>query len=106
MDALYKLKNYENGDLVQKNEVFMDYIQNGIPVRYNVNGEQCHSIAYVVDYKNVDNNSFIVANQWTFIENSHKRPDVILFLNGLPVVLIELKSPSREEWMLRKGMHR
>lgn len=68
LDALYKLKNYENGDLVQKNEVFMDYIQNGIPVRYNVNGEQCHSIAYVVDYKNVDNNSFIVANQWTFIE--------------------------------------
>ncbi len=103
LDALYKLKNYENGDLVQKNEVFMDYIQNGIPVRYNVNGEQCHSIAYVVDYKNVDNNSFIVANQWTFIENSHKRPDVILFLNGLPVVLIELKSPSREETDASEG---
>lgn len=41
--------------------------------------------------------SFIVANQWTFIENSNKRPDVILFLNGLPVVLMELKSPAREE---------
>ena len=96
-DALYKLKNFENGELVQKNAVFMDYLQNGIPVRYFVGGEERSSIVYLVDYKNPDNNSFIVANQWTFIENSNKRPDVILFLNGLPVVLVELKSPSREE---------
>lgn len=96
-DALFKLKNFENGELVQKNAVFMDYLQNGIPVRYFVEGEERSSIVYLVDYKNPDNNSFIVANQWTFIENSNKRPDVILFLNGLPVVLVELKSPSREE---------
>ena len=96
-DALFKLKNFENGSLVQKNAVFMDYLQNGIPVRYFVDGEERSSIAYLVDYKNPDNNSFIVANQWTFIENSNKRADIILFLNGLPVVLVELKSPSREE---------
>lgn len=97
LDALFKLKNFENGELVQKNAVFMDYLQNGIPVRYFVDGEERSSIVYLVDYKNPDNNSFIVANQWTFIENSNKRPDVILFLNGLPVVLVELKSPSRED---------
>lgn len=96
-DALFKLKNFENGELVQKNVVFMDYLQNGIPVRYFVDGEERSSIVYLVDYKNPDNNSFIVANQWTFIENSNKRADIILFLNGLPVVLVELKSPSREE---------
>ena len=96
-DALFKIKNFENGELVQKNAVFMDYLQNGIPVRYFANGEEHSSIVYLVDYKNPKNNSFIIANQWTFIENSNKRPDVILFLNGLPVVLIELKSPSREE---------
>ena len=96
-DAIFKLKNFENGELVQKNTVFMEYLQNGIDVRYFVDGEERSSIVYLVDYKNSDNNSFIVANQWTFIENSNKRPDVILFLNGLPVVLIELKSPSREE---------
>ncbi|ERJ83521.1 type I site-specific deoxyribonuclease, HsdR family [Peptostreptococcaceae bacterium oral taxon 113 str. W5053] len=96
-EALYKLKNFENGEPVQKNAIFMDYLQNGIPVRYFVGGEERSSIVYLVDYKNPDNNSFIVANQWTFIENSNKRPDVILFLNGLPVVLVELKSPSREE---------
>ncbi len=96
-DALFKLKNFENGELVQKNAVFMDYLQNGIQVRYFVGGEERSSIVYLVDYKNTYNNSFIVANQWTFIENSNKRPDIILFLNGLPVVLVELKSPSREE---------
>lgn len=96
-DALFKLKNFENGELVQKNAIFMDYLQNGIPVRYFVDGEERSSIVYLVDYKNPENNSFIVANQWTFIENSNKRPDLILFLNGLPIVLMELKSPSREE---------
>ena len=96
-DALFKLKNFENGELVQKNAIFMDYIQNGISVRYFVDGEERSSIVYLVDYKNPENNSFVVANQWTFIENSNKRPDLILFLNGLPIVLMELKSPSREE---------
>lgn len=96
-DAMFKLKNFENGELVQKNFVFMDYLQNGIPVRYFVSGEERSSIVYLVDYKNPDNNSFVLANQWTFIENSNKRPDIILFLNGLPIVLVELKSPSREE---------
>ena len=96
-DALFKLKNFENGELVQKNAIFMDYLQNGIPVRYFVDGEEHSSIVYLVDYKHPENNSFVVANQWTFIENSNKRPDLILFLNGLPIVLMELKSPSREE---------
>lgn len=97
VEAIYKLKNIENGELVQKNAVFMDYLQNGISVRYFADGEDRSAIVYLVDYKNVENNSFIIANQWTFIENSNKRPDIILFLNGLPVVLVELKSPSREE---------
>lgn len=96
-EALHKLKNYELGDLVSKNETFMDYLQNGIPIRYFDGEKERSTIVYLVDYDDVHNNSFIVSNQWTFIENSQKRPDVIIFLNGLPVVLVELKSPSREE---------
>ena len=102
-DALFKLKNFENAELVQKNELFMDYLQHGIEVRYFVKGEERSGLVYIVDYKNPENNSFVVANQWTFIENSNKRPDVLLFLNGLPVVLIELKSPSREETDASEG---
>lgn len=96
-EALFKIKNFDNGELLQQNKIFMDYLQNGITVKYLENGEQRSTIVYLVDYKNVDNNSFIVANQWTFVENSEKRPDVLLFINGLPLVLFELKSPSRKE---------
>lgn len=96
-EALYKLRNFENADPVQKNAVFTDYIQNGIEVRFFEGNEERSGLVYLVDYQNPDNNSFIIANQWTVVENSQKRPDVLLFLNGLPVVLMELKSPSREE---------
>ena len=96
-EALFKLKNFENAELSQKNALFMDFLQNGITVRYSDKGEPRDTIVYLIDYENPGNNSFIVANQWTFIENSEKRPDVLLFINGLPLVLMELKSPSREE---------
>ena len=97
MDAVYKLKNFEHGSVLQKNIVFMDYLQNGVPVKYFEKGEERSGIVYLIDYKHPDNNDFVVANQWTVIENSEKRPDVILFVNGLPLVVVELKSPSREE---------
>ena len=96
-EAIYKLKNFESGSLLQKNMTFTDYLQNGISLKYFVNGEERSTLVYLVDFKNPANNDFTVANQWTFIENSEKRPDVILFINGLPLVVVELKSPSREE---------
>ena len=95
--ALYKLKNFENGELAQKNAVFTEYLQHGIETSWREDGEERSGLVYLADYETPENNSFVVANQWTFVENSQKRPDVLLFLNGLPIVLIELKSPSREE---------
>lgn len=102
-EALRKIKNFENAELVQKNELFMNYLQNGVEVRYFEDGEERSDIIYLADYENRNNNSFVVANQWTYVENSNKRPDVILFLNGLPVVLMELKSPSRENTDASEG---
>jgi len=96
-EAVYKLRNFEGGTIFQKNVDFMDYLQNGISVNFFDKGEQRAALVRLVDYENVDMNTFTAANQWTIIENSEKRPDVIVFLNGLPVVLFELKSPSREE---------
>lgn len=96
-DAIFKLKNFESGTLLQKNMVFMDYLQNGVPTKYFENGEEHSALVYLADYKNTGNNDFTIVNQWTVIENSEKRPDVVLFLNGLPLVIMELKSPSREE---------
>ena len=96
-DALHRLRNFEIGELVQKNAAFMEYLQAGVPVRYFVGGEERSAVVRLADYDAPLNNSFIVANQWTVVENSTKRPDILLFVNGLPVVIMELKSPSREE---------
>lgn len=98
-EAISKLQNIELGSLAQRNELFMDYLQHGIEVSFYDGKEQRSDIIYLIDYnrKNIDRNDFKVINQWTFVENSEKRADIIVFINGLPLIVIELKSPSREE---------
>lgn len=96
-EALYKLRNIENGPLAVRNAIFMDYLQNGIDVSYRSEGEEKATRVQLIDYGNAGRNSFILSNQWTFVEKSEKRADGIIFVNGLPLVMIELKSPSREE---------
>ena len=96
-EAVYKLRNFEGGTVLQKNVQFMNCLQNGVSVNYFEKDEQRSALVTLVDYERVENNCFTVANQWTMVENSEKRPDVLVFLNGLPVVVFELKSPSREE---------
>ena len=96
-EAVHKLRNIEGATFRQKNAQLMDYLQNGVSVSYYYDHEQQAKLVYLADYQNVDRNTFTVANQWTMTENSEKRPDLIVFLNGLPLVIFELKSPSREE---------
>ena len=97
-EAISKLKNFDNGSLVQKNAVFMGYLQDGIEVKYFHKAEEKSSIVKLIDYEKVENNTFEVVNQFTFIEGyNNRRPDIILFINGLPLVLMELKSPSKDE---------
>ena len=96
-EAIFKLRNIENGKLEQKNIIFTDYLQNGIEVSFFHNGKQKFERVKLVDYENINRNSFLVANQWTFQEHSEKRLDLVVFVNGMPLVVVELKSPSREE---------
>lgn len=97
-EAISKLKNFDNGSLVQKNAVFMGYLQDGIEVKFFHKAEEKSSIVKLIDYEKVENNAFEVVNQFTFIEGyNNRRPDIILFVNGLPLVLMELKSPSKDE---------
>ena len=97
-EAIQKLNTYDNGSLVQKNRTFTGYLQNGVEVKFVDHGEERSDIVYLLDYENVDNNTFYVVNQFTFIENdNNRRPDIILFINGLPLVLMELKSPVKDE---------
>lgn len=97
-EAILKLNDFDAGSLLQKNMVFMDYLQNGITVKYAVNGEERSSVVRLIDYADTTKNDFYVVNQYTFVENgNNRRPDIILFINGLPLVLMELKSPSKDE---------
>ncbi len=97
-EAVLKLNSLDSGSLVQKNRVFMDWLQNGITVKYASGGEERSGIVRLVDYENAGQNEFLVVNQFSFTENGvTRRPDVILFVNGLPLVLMELKSPSQDE---------
>ena len=66
-------------------------------VRYFDGKEERDDIVRLLDFEHPDNNVFNVVDQWTFVEYSEKRPDVVVFVNGMPLVLFELKSPSREE---------
>lgn len=97
-EAIIKLKSFDIGSLVQKNIIFMDYLQNGITVRFFDEGEERSTIVRLIDYDKAENNTFYIVNQFTFLENgNNRRPDIILFINGMPLVLMELKSPSKDE---------
>ena len=103
-EAISKIKNFDTGSLLQKNVIFMDYLQNGITVKYFVKGEERSGIVHLIDFeaerdkKKRNRNSFYIVNQFTFLENrNNRRPDIILFINGLPLVLMELKSPAKDE---------
>ena len=96
-EATIKLRNIDMGSLTQRNETFTDYLQHGIEVSYFNGKEMRNEMVYLIDFEHTDKNTFQVINQWTFIENAEKRADIIVFVNGLPLVVVELKSPSREE---------
>lgn len=95
-EAIVKIHNIENGSLVQRNEVFTDYMQNGVEVNYFDGKDQCSTRVRLIDYDTPLRNNFTVANQWTVEEKSVRRADIIVFVNGFPLVVVELKSPSRE----------
>ena len=98
-DAVRKLTRPEGATLEARNRSFHRMLVNGVTVEYRTNdgsirGEQ----AQVIDFDNPDNNDWLAVNQFTVAENRNtRRPDVILFLNGLPLGVIELKNPADED---------
>lgn len=96
--AVTKLKEIEGSTLVAKNKVFTDMLQGGVEVRWYDGKEDKNDIVRLIDFDNPERNEFHVVNQWTYIERgTNKRPDVIVFVNGLPLLLFELKSPARAD---------
>ena len=94
--AIYQIKNIDAGLLETRNEIFFEYLQNGIEISHYTDDRQLTERVYLLDYENIDSNSFIITNQLTIIGKDTKRPDIILYINGLPLVVIELKSLTSE----------
>ena len=93
--AQRELKNIASPDLINNNEIFHRYLTEGITVEYTKNGETKGEQLWLIDWEKPDNNEFLVVNQFTVIEdNRNRRPDLILFINGLPLVVIELKNAA------------
>ncbi|MDR0909814.1 MAG: type I restriction endonuclease subunit R [Spirochaetaceae bacterium] len=108
-EAINKVTQIEHGTLIQQNKIFTDYLQNGVPVQYTTYSKDCagtvskNDIVKLIDYVNPENNSFVVVNQWTVIEFENKRPDIVIFVNGLPLAVVELKSCMNEDVGIENG---
>ena len=96
-DALKKVLRTDSPNLLINNETFHRYLTEGVDIEYRKDGYIRGDKVYLVDFNNPDKNEFLVINQFTIIENNNnKRPDIVLFVNGLPLVVIELKNPTDE----------
>ncbi|CAN7214422.1 type I restriction endonuclease subunit R [Paenibacillus sp. LjRoot153] len=95
--VLIKLKNPTSLDLVLNNRIFHRWLLEGIPVEFKRDDELVHDHAFLLDFDRISQNRFVVVNQFTIIGTKKpRRPDVVCFINGIPLALLELKSPSDE----------
>jgi len=97
-EAFRRLSHPEGATLEARNRAFHRMLVDGVTVEYrrpdgSIAGKQAH----VLDFDEADNNDWLAVNQFTVSENKHiRRPDIVLFVNGLPLVVIELKNPIDE----------
>ena len=96
-EAINQVLRIASPDLLSNNETFHRMLTEGVSVSVHKEGAERGELVWLVDFDNPLNNDFTVVNQYTIVENSHnKRPDILLFVNGLPLVIIELKNAADE----------
>lgn len=103
-EAVKKVLRSDSPDIISNNQQFHQYLTDGVNVEYRKEGRIVHDKVWLFDFKHPENNDFLAINQFTIIENdNNRRPDIILFVNGLPLVVIELKNPADEKATLDKA---
>ena len=102
-EVIRLIKNLDNNNTILNNKQFTQYLLEGIKVPIQEDGATRYKTIKVIDFNNIEINTFKAINQYTIIEESEKRPDIIVFINGMPLVVIELKSTTREEVKLEDG---
>jgi type I restriction enzyme R subunit len=97
-EAFKEIQRIHSPELLTNNESFHRMLTEGIKVSYQQDGQQRGDLVWMIDFETPENNEFVVANQFTVIEEgNNKRPDVILFVNGIPLVVLELKNAADEK---------
>ena len=106
-EAIRKVLNPQSPSLVVNNRVFHLMLVNGVEVQYQKkDGGQASAPVRLIDFDNPENNDFVACNQFTVIEgNINRRPDVILFVNGLPLVVLEFKNPGADKPTLQHAFN-
>lgn len=103
-EALKAVLAVYSPQLIDANEAFHKMLAEGVPVSTQKDGQERGEKVWLVDFQNPENNKFCAINQFIVVErNQNKRPDVILYINGLPLVVIELKNPASENATIRKA---
>ena len=102
-EVIRLIKNLDNNNTILNNKQFTQYLLEGVKVPIQEDGTTRYKTIKVIDFNNIEINTFKAINQYTIIEESEKRPDIIVFINGMPLVVIELKSTTREEVKLEDG---
>lgn len=103
-DAIKQTQRIKSSELLSDNETFHKLLVEGVKVDIQRDGITRGEIVHLVDFDDVSNNDFVVANQFTIIENGRNiRPDIILFINGLPLVIIELKNAVDENATIKSA---
>lgn len=103
-EAIKEIQRIHSPELLTNNESFHRLLTEGIKVSYQKDGQQRGDLVWLIDFNTPENNDFIVANQFTVVEDGvNKRPDVILFVNGLPLVVIELKNAADENATIKSA---
>ena len=97
-EAIRKIRKNDSQDIVSNNHDFHNLLVNGIDVQYRrKDGSIKHDKVFMFNFTHIENNEFLAVNQFTIVEDKHeRRPDIVLFVNGIPTVLIELKNPEDE----------
>ena len=105
-EAFRKVMRADSPVLYQNNYTFHKYLTEGVDVEYRKGGRIVGDKVWLIDYNNPEANEFLVVNQFTIIERqTNKRPDIILFINGLPLVVIELKNAADEHADIRAAFN-
>ena len=96
-EAIKTIKNLTYNNVVEDNKEFTKYLLQGVPIEVKTNTGYQYKNVKLIDFDNVENNHFQAINQFTIIEFEQKRPDIIIFVNSIPLVVIELKTATNED---------